>query len=157
MDNSLSEDNRRKYHRLRSYCLIRYNKVADAPRPGADQAKTTNVRNISEGGLMFTSYEQLPVDSTVKVTINFPGREEPVETVAKVTRCVKASETEEVYHVGVLFLDISEEDRTQIHSHVEHALHDKRGQRLISKRRWWQFWRRKKISSPSPEPDAFSQ
>ncbi len=153
MDKNTSEDNKRKYHRLRSYCLVRYNKVANSK--GGDD-KTTNVRNISEGGLMFTSYEYLPVNSTVKITVNFPGREEPVETVAKVMRCVKASETEEVYHIGVLFLDISAQDRDQIHSHVEHALHDKHGQRLIEGRHWWQFWRRKKIKV-TPKPDASSQ
>lgn len=147
MDNNLSEDNRRKYHRLRSYCLVRYSKMA-AAKPG--EGKTTNVRNISEGGLMFTSYEPLPVDSTIKVMVNFPGRPEPVETVAKVMRCIKASDTEEVYHVGVLFLDISEQDRTQIHSHIERVLHDKRGKNLIEKRHWWQFWRRKKIRVPIP-------
>ena len=153
MDNNSSDDKRRKYHRLRSYCLVRYHKVADT---GKAEEKTTNVRNISEGGLMLTSYEPLPVDSTVKVMINFPGREEPVETVVKVMRCVKASETEEVYHVGVLFLDISEQDRNQIHSHVERALHDKRGKRLIERRHWWQFWRRKKIRL-NTKPEESSQ
>lgn len=150
MNKNNSDDNKRQYERLRSYCLIRYNKVADA-KPGSE--KTTNAKNISEGGLMFTSYEYLPVDSTIKVMINFPGRPEPVETVAKVKRCVKASETEEVYHVGILFLDISDMDRQQIHGHVEHAMRDKNGRKLISKRRWWQFWLRKKIKPASSSED----
>ncbi|KKT90055.1 MAG: hypothetical protein UW91_C0065G0002 [Parcubacteria group bacterium GW2011_GWF2_45_11] len=152
MNKKKSDENKRQYERLRSYCLIRYNKMADA-KPGSE--KTTNVKNISEGGLMFTSYEYLPVDSTIKIMINFPGREEPVETVAKVKRCIKASESEEVYHVGILFLDITDPDRQQIHAHVEHARRDKNGKKLISKRRWWQFWLRKKIkSSPSHEDPA---
>ncbi len=105
------------------------------------------MRNISEGGLLFTAYEPLPISSVLKVTINLPGREKTLESYAKVMRCTKASEDEEVYHVGISFLDIPENDREEISSHIDQAAHDKIGKKLIQKHRWWQFWRRKKIKA----------
>jgi c-di-GMP-binding flagellar brake protein YcgR len=146
------QENKRRYERLRSYCLVRYNRVDDQSNP---TGKMTNVKNISEGGLMLTSYEPLPISATIKVCINLPGREKPLETFAKVMRCVRVSEEEDVYHVGIAFLDIADQDRREISQHVDMILQDKRMKKLVEKRPWWQFWRKKKIKMIPNTNNAF--
>lgn len=146
------KENKRKFARLKSYCLVRYNRVDDQSNPSG---KMTNVKNISEGGLMLTSYEPLPVSSTIKVCINLPGREKPLETFAKVMRCVKVSDEESVYHVGISFLDIADADRKEISQHVEMAMQDRRMKGLVENRPWWQFWRKKKIKMIPNTNNAF--
>lgn len=154
MAESKSDRDKRQFTRLKAYCLIRYSKIADRQHP---EGKTSNLKNISEGGLLFTSYEPLPISATVKISINLPGREKPLETYAKVMRCIKASAAEEVYHVGVSFMDVSEEDRREISAHLEHAMHDKHGKKLVDKPHWWQFWRwrKQKIKIIPNTKDAF--
>lgn len=138
----MSGPEKRKHDRLRSFFLVRYRRLDQGPHA---EEKITNVRNISEGGALVTTYETLPVSSTIHIRINLPGRETPVESYAKIMRCVKASETEEVYHVGICFLDLRDEDRLEISKHVELAINDRLGKKLIKKHHWWQIWRRRKI------------
>ncbi len=149
-----NQSDKRRFDRLKAYCLIRYSKMGDSNHP---EGKTSNVKNISEGGLLFTSYEPIPISSTIKVLINLPGRDKPLESYAKVMRCIKATPADEVYHVGVAFLDISEQDRKEISSHLELAIHDKYGRKLVDKQRWWQFWkwRKKKFKIIPNTKDAF--
>ena len=138
---------KRQFDRLKSYCLVRYNKITDLDNLSG---KTTNIKNISEGGILFTSYEPLPVSSILKLTINLPGRRGPFETYAKVIRCIKSSETEEVYHIAISYLDIADKDKKEIHSHIDIAARDRRGKKLIEKPVWWHkllFWRKKKKKS----------
>jgi c-di-GMP-binding flagellar brake protein YcgR len=131
---------RRVYLRLKSYILVKYTKVGERAH-----WKTTNVKNISEGGLTLIAYERLPVSCVIKLNINLIGRRKPIDTYAKVARCTKTSAKEDVYHVGVAFLDIAESDRAEIAAQIELAKKDKYGRKLIEHRQWWLIWRKKKI------------
>lgn len=137
-----SSANRRQYLRLKSYCLIKYAKLQDN---NSEIGKTANIKNISEGGLLFTVYDPLPVSSVIKLAINLPEHPNGIEVYAKVIRCTKVSENESIYHVAVNFVDLSENIRGLIVKHIDSAVNDDHGKKLIEKSSPWKLWRRKKM------------
>ena len=108
----------RKSLRFRAGYLIKY---ARFPRleDEADR-KLTNLVNISEGGLMFVSYELLPVSATLKVWFQFPGKQDPIETFAKVVS-VRRIKRESVFLISLRFLDLNASDRTHIRAFIQDA------------------------------------
>ncbi len=74
-------------------------------------------KNISAGGLLFVSNEAPPANSIIEVKIDGPGRDDPVECLAKVVRVVTIEEGK-IYNVAVSFLDISSKDRAYLDKYV---------------------------------------
>lgn len=134
--------NRRQYLRLKSYCLIKYAKLQENNQ---EAGKTANIKNISEGGLLFTAYNPLPVSSVIKLAISLPEQPNGIEVYAKVIRCTKVSDSESVYHVAVNFIDLSENIRKLITGHIDSVVSDGQGKKLVEKSSPWKFWRRKKM------------
>jgi len=132
---------KRQYPRLKAFCLVKYAKV-DA---GSDEfLKVTNVKDVSEGGLLVASYELIPISSLLKLSIKLPAHDKPIETYGKVTRCVRVSRTEEVYHIGLSFLDIKESDRQEIAKHIDEAGNHRLGKKLLKRAEGLKFWRKRK-------------
>lgn len=148
-----SGGNKRIFLRLRAETLMRFCRLRG--EGGNAEAKVANVKDVSEGGLMFVAYEQVPVSETVKVSFKLPGRENPVETFSKVCRCTKVSVKDEIYHVGVSFLDLNEEDRKDIVAYVEALANSKWGKELVVKPHWWKFWKRKRARKIQKLKDVF--
>lgn len=80
--------------------------------------KTTESRNISEGGLLLILKEKLPIDSTISVRIHIPikyytnrTRISPIQAKARVvwTDMITENPSGE-YHCGVCFNEIVPED-----------------------------------------------
>lgn len=102
---------KRVFTRLKTHHLIKY-------RVLSSREKTLSfVRNISAGGVLFYSEEELPLDSTLEMKINIPPNTEPVNVIAKVVRSHPLKKVGG-YEVGVEFVHIEEEDRELINKRI---------------------------------------
>ncbi len=80
-----------------------------------EQLSTT--KNISAGGVLFISNEAPPVDAILDLTLEVPGRHDPITCLAKVIR-VETAEAKKLYDVAVFFLGISSKDRAYLDKYV---------------------------------------
>ena len=92
----------RKFPRLRSYCLINYSKRIGGKTEPAKQV--SNIRDISQTGLQFTTYEPLKKGDALDVKINLPDSEEPISALARVMWTKKLKGQDDAFRVGVFFL-----------------------------------------------------
>ncbi len=112
-----SPDTRRSL-RFRAGYLI---KVARFPRlEDESDRKLTNLVNISDGGLMFVSYELLPISATLKIWFQFPGKQDPIESFAKVVSVTRVKR-EAVFLISLRFLDLNSADRSHIRAFIQDA------------------------------------
>ena len=74
-------------------------------------------RDVSEGGVRFTSNEFLPLASRLVVEIFLPAQPRPVKAIAKVAWIRKVPSGEQ-YEIGNQFLDIARDDKRQLNEYV---------------------------------------
>lgn len=122
---------RRRFKRLRSYWLARYSKGNGNDLVPADD-RVTNISDICEGGVAFTANEYIPPFTPIRMIINLPIRERPIEACGHVAHCTRVSNRDRLYRIGLTFIDIPEEDRSEISSHIDSSLRHRLGKRLIS-------------------------
>ncbi|MBD3245703.1 MAG: hypothetical protein GF333_01690 [Candidatus Omnitrophica bacterium] len=111
---------RRKYVRLRAHHLLKYKILSP-------QEHLTFVRDISGGGLLFFSREDIPVGSVVELAVNFPASPLPIEGVAKVIR-TRHLKKMGGYEIAVEFLELDEENRERIQRQIA-CVYEKKEQR----------------------------
>jgi c-di-GMP-binding flagellar brake protein YcgR len=77
------------------------------------------VRNISAGGLLFHSKQNIPQESTIEldIAINFPPREEPIKVLAKVQRA-KFLKKVGGYDIGIKFINLDTHTRDLINNRI---------------------------------------
>ncbi|MFC1704473.1 PilZ domain-containing protein [Candidatus Omnitrophota bacterium] len=112
-------DERRKFVRLNAAVDVQYTVLK---RDSAAQKKVQS-RNISAGGICIIAYEEIPIGTTLALTIYFPNEAFPIMCKGKVAWAKPfklADEEKERYDIGVgiEFFEINEEDRKKIHSGV---------------------------------------
>jgi c-di-GMP-binding flagellar brake protein YcgR len=75
-------------------------------------------KNISAGGLLFTSDKALAVGSILDLKMELPDGEGTIHCLAKV---VRTEETEEgrSYDIGICFLDIASSHRARINRYIQ--------------------------------------
>jgi len=113
----LLPDERRLYPRLEINTKLQYRVI----RPEESRDKEIEyVKNISAGGISFTSSQDLPVESLLEIHIELPGKEAPVDCLAKVVwiREIAAQD----YLVGLCFLDLTGGERTRLNRYVKREL-----------------------------------
>ena len=93
--------NKRKFPRLNVHHLIKY-KMLEA------EETVTFARNLSAGGLRFYSKEELPRESTIELSINFPDTEEPLKILARIV-WVRKLTAPGGFEVGAQFLNLDED------------------------------------------------
>lgn len=76
----------------------------------------TVTKNISAGGLLFSTKEPLPVGEVLEIKMELP-EEPPVVCLARIVR-IEEVQDETVYNVAVCFLDLSGADRARINKFV---------------------------------------
>lgn len=76
-------------------------------------------KNISAGGLLFSSPQPLAPGLIVELQIELP-QETPLTCLARVVR-VEEIEAGRLYHIAVCFLDLSGADRLRLNRFVEHG------------------------------------
>ena len=104
--------NGRRYKRLRADFLVKYQ------RDGEGEARITNLRDLSAGGIRFCADENIPESSLLYLHIYLPPLERTVEAVAQVVR-TRSGRGGLFYYVAARFLDLKQEDRESIHQFTE--------------------------------------
>ena len=107
---------KREHERLVSHCLIRFNSLDS--KVDAGDTTLVNAKNLSETGLLFLSPKAVPLDGTIQMEINLPVPGRKIEVLAKVIHCDKVKGLESAYHIGVLFVELSKDDRNAIKEFV---------------------------------------
>lgn len=108
--------NRRKYIRLKVYHLAKYKLIHDPNL--SETAITAWIRNISAGGCCMTTDKSLPVNSIIRLEINFPQLSKPIYALAKVVWTRQVGETKR-YEFGIEFIEIDESLRKTIDGHIK--------------------------------------
>lgn len=74
--------------------------------------------NISGGGLLLNAPEKIPLEMLLDVAFDLLNNGHPIKVTARVVRCLKGPE-EGHFLIGLLFLDLSPEDRLKIIQHLD--------------------------------------
>ena len=100
---------KRKYPRFKSYNVIR------VVGPGVREIQRESALvNMSEGGLLFYSAEEVKADTTIQIHIEIPDFHSSITVGAKVTWVQLAMEQANCYFVGAKFVDLREADKELI-------------------------------------------
>ena len=127
----LPSPNRRHLKRAHAPFLLRYRVEEKGVK------HTTNLHDLSGGGVLFTAEEPVLKGSYLKLEIGLPTKEEPVAVLAKVIRVSKIRGTD-VYRIATQFTNINADDRKAIRVLIERMARDKRARGLVNrKKRIW--------------------
>ena len=91
---------RRKFPRVAQHYLLQYKVISK-------DKVLAFARDLSAGGVLFHSKEELPVGGTVELWFNLPFHPEPIKAVAKILR-VKPLQKIGGFDVAVEFINIEE-------------------------------------------------
>jgi hypothetical protein len=109
----------RTHPRMRAYNLIKF-----STEDGRHYESLSNIVDISENGLKFTCYEELPIHSTLQMKIAVPHKNHEISLVGQLMWTRKMRHHRGVFLAGVSFVKISEENRGVIREMVEEYLRD---------------------------------
>ena len=110
----VAASNRRNARRVRASNLLKCLRSDDAP-----EEMLTNVTNISETGLRFSSASGIKPESVLNLVINFPEMEKQVPVVARVAWQGQVRGHGLAYRIGGEFLNIALENRQLIRDFVK--------------------------------------
>ncbi|MBU1998942.1 MAG: Flp pilus assembly complex ATPase component TadA [Candidatus Omnitrophica bacterium] len=114
------ENNKRIYNRLDEKINLRYRIFKSAEElasKGYTPQQLGATKNISAGGLVFSSTQMLAISTFVEVRIELPNSEEPVECLSRVVR-VEELEEGKKYDIAVCFLDITSAQRSRLEKYI---------------------------------------
>lgn len=107
---------KRRTKRVGSLLPIQYKNL----RRIADPAGRSISRNISEGGVCFSSNDFISLACRLVVEITLPTVTKPIKAISKVAWIRKSASGNE-YELGNQFLDITKEDKAYIVDFVNRA------------------------------------
>lgn len=110
----------RKHPRLRVFNLIKFT-LSD----GTHYETISNIVNLSETGLQFTLYEELPPGQTLKMLISVPHANKEIPIKAKLVWCRKDKNRRGVFVAGVKFDAISDEHQGLLREMVQAGRHSR--------------------------------
>ena len=106
---------KRIYRRLKMQINMRYRAVS--PGSKANDEYLTVARNLSAGGLAFSTDEKLKIGTTLQLMIELPTFDTPIACLSRVMR-VEEPVPNGSYLVGVYFLDMTGLDRARLDQFV---------------------------------------
>jgi general secretion pathway protein E len=114
------QDNRRVFPRLYCEATLRYNRFDPSGSKGgaAREEEFSRTTNISAGGILFVSQEQLSIGTLLELSIVLPDGQEPVVCLSRVVRVENAGQ-EGFYNIAVCFLDITSGQRARLSKYVD--------------------------------------
>jgi len=108
--------------------FIRLNERVDIQfrvfEPGSSSSKAsavqkfTKTKNVSAGGLLFISNEQIPLGTILELKINLPDATGTIECLGRVIR-IEQKLGEETFDVAVCFLDLTSAQRAQLDAFIK--------------------------------------
>lgn len=110
-----SEQERRFFRRVNIQIPVAY-RPTHVQAEGAGKLGTSV--NISGGGLLLSTPEKIPLEMLLDVAFDLFNNGHPFKVTARVVRCLKGPE-EGTFQIGLLFLDLSPEDRVKIIEHLD--------------------------------------
>ena len=99
---------KRKHKRIPKHCLLKYKKDGEG-----EKQKLTFIRNISTGGILFFTQEEIPPGTVLQMELNIPSYEGSPMKIVVVARTVHEEKLKNFkgYNIGAAFQEISEKDR----------------------------------------------
>jgi len=120
-DPRFAGQDRRTYIRLDKKINMRYKifKSRDELlKKGFTMEQLSVTKNISAGGLLFSSSELLTIGSILELKIEVPDLGEPIECLAKVARVQEMIE-DKSYEIAAFFLDINSAQKGRLNKYIE--------------------------------------
>jgi c-di-GMP-binding flagellar brake protein YcgR len=114
--NSSAEDKRR-FKRVNASVALDYRDLKNS----AALPKGSLLRNISEGGVCFSSKEFMSLACRLVLNINLPDSPKPIKAISKVA-WIRRLPSGDLYEMGNQFLEIAKEDRAHVASFVSSVL-----------------------------------
>ncbi len=108
---------RRQKPRMKVAMPVRYRGI----RQAENSIVSAIARDLSSGGIRLLVDEFLSVFTRLVVEISVPSTKRPVRAVSKVAWIRKRPHGEQ-YEVGMQFVDVAEEDKTNIFDFVERSI-----------------------------------
>ena len=115
---------RRIYQRLPNRIHLSYKvfkSQEEITKRGITVEQLSVTKNISAGGLLFISKDNLPAGSILDLKIELPDDEKPIECLARVVR-VEETGRDNNFDIAVCFLDITSAQRVRLDRFVETVL-----------------------------------
>ncbi len=116
-----ADEDKRIYPRLETQVNVSHKMIKPAAKKGEQPERLSVAKNISAGGLLFSYEEALPVGAILKLKIELPDTENPIQCLARVSR-VEEIEEDKVFNVAICFLDISSADRARVERYISEEL-----------------------------------
>ena len=107
--NASGQKDKRQHRRFKSYRVIR----AVGPHGREIQGESALI-NMSEGGLLFYSVEEIKADTHIEITLDIPEFHSSIRVGARVSWVQRATERAGAYFVGVRFEELAEPHRSMI-------------------------------------------
>jgi c-di-GMP-binding flagellar brake protein YcgR len=101
---------RRKFVRLKTHCLLKYKGIGD-------REVLSFIRDISAGGVLFHSKQDIPVGSILELSINFSPSPRSIKTRAKVLR-VKLLKKVKGVDMAVEFINLDNKAKSLINHKI---------------------------------------
>jgi len=117
MENHNSVSNKRRYARVGVSLPLEYKDL----RKAAELPKGSLLKNISEGGVSFTSKEFMSLACRLVLNITLPNSTKPIKAISKVA-WIKRIPVGDQYELGNQFLEITKEDKAQIINFVKESI-----------------------------------
>lgn len=117
MENALNIEEKRRFNRADANLALQYRNL----RKSNDPLALSVSRNISEGGVCFTSSEFISLACRLVVEISLPNAPKPVKAISKVAWIRKLPAGDQ-YQLGNQFLEMTKEDKAHIMNFVSRAL-----------------------------------
>ena len=111
--------NARKFQRVRMPLLIRYQ------IRGENGGKVTNLNDLAAGGVRFSTEDPIPVGARLRLKVKLPWREQSLDVMGKVTRCIKVKGTS-IFRVAAQFVGMKKEEVAEVESFVDAIVSERR-------------------------------
>lgn len=114
-------EEKRTYRRLDKQAILHYKvfrSQEELLRQGYRLEQLNVTKNISAGGLLFTSAEAIAIGSILELKIELPEGGEPIECLSKAVR-IEEREQNKNYDIAVCFLDVTSAQRARLDKYIE--------------------------------------
>ena len=107
-------DEKREHTRIKTRIPLEYKNLKKTIK----DVKGVLVKDISEGGVRFTSNEFLSLANRLVITINIPTVAREIKAITKIA-WIKKLPSGDLYEIGNQFLEISREDKEEVGKYVK--------------------------------------
>ncbi|MDD5454527.1 MAG: PilZ domain-containing protein [Candidatus Ratteibacteria bacterium] len=115
MEKDFSHD-RRFFQRFNNKLNLKYRIIkssSNTPFKETDSQHFSIFKNISEGGILFIAFQELPPGTVLNIDLELLDAENPINCLVKVVR-TKKIEKDKTYEIGAAFLGFSVAEKARL-------------------------------------------